>query len=143
MSGAKNLKRNRILDAPIAVNLPGLNRIEVSRNRSRRFEELRFNLPEFRKFNNGGLLLAALVDAARLQNGFFAIPVPSESKSHVRLGIHSALHFRLFPAFSVVRGYFDLADEAAAGPRQAADFVKARSGQFLSARRARNHRTRP
>src|SRR4029077_10489664 len=77
---------------------------------------------------------AHLIGAARLQDGFLAVPIPAESESHMCLGIDWALNFRFAPRLAIVRGNFNGFDQASAGPGQAADFVEARTIQFLPTR---------
>src|ERR1700704_2297294 len=141
-SGAEKLKDQRILNAPITIDLPGLNGIEVSGNRSRRSKEFRLDSPEFRQFDGGGLCLAAFIRTPGLEHGFFSIPIPGEPKARVRLRIHRPLDFSFLPSISTVNGNLDLADYPSAGPRQAADLIEPRAGQYLAAGRARNHRSR-
>src|SRR5258708_4779718 len=114
----------------------------MSGNRSCFYEKVGFNFPEFRKFNYSWLPVTEFVRATRLKNGFFSIPIPTETESHVSLRIYWTLDFRLAPGFSVVSRNFDRFDRSSARPCEAADFVKARSIQFLSARGMSDHRSR-
>src|SRR6202521_531670 len=123
-----------ILDAPVRIHFPGLNRIEVAGNRSRLDEKVRLDFPEFRQLNDRRLPLAYFIRAAGLKDGFLAIPIPAKSESHVRLRIDRTLNFRLAPRLAIVRRNFDRLDNSSAGPRQAANFIEAGTIQFLSAR---------
>src|SRR3981189_2725958 len=96
-SGAEKLKNQRILNAPITIDLPGLNGIEVAGDRSRRSKEFRLDAPEFCQLDGRGLCLAAFIRAPRLEHGFFSIPIPGEPKARVRLRIYRPLDFRFLP----------------------------------------------
>jgi len=60
-SDANKLQDQRILNAPVTVDLPRLNSIEVAGNRSRRSKELRLDAPEFGQFDGRGLGLASFI----------------------------------------------------------------------------------
>src|SRR5271169_1262483 len=93
MTGStRRSKRNRILDAPVGIHFPRLNRIEVPGNRPRLDEKVRLDFPEFCQLNHRRLPLAYFIRAARLKYGFLTIPIPAESESHVRLRIDRTLN---------------------------------------------------
>src|ERR1700688_384831 len=88
MTGStRRSKRNRILDAPVGIHFPRLNRIEVAGNRSRLDEKVRLDFPEFRQLNHRRLPLARFIGAAGLKDGFLAVPIPAKSESHMGLRI--------------------------------------------------------
>src|SRR5580704_10316494 len=108
MTGSTSrLKGNRILDAPVEIHFPGLDRIEVSGNRSCLDNKVRLDFPKFCEPHDRRLLLAGFIRTARLKDSFLAVPVPAKAESHVRLRIHRALNFSLAPGFAIVGGNFD------------------------------------
>src|SRR6476646_9285362 len=116
-SGARSLKRDRILYAPVGIDLPRLNGVEVPGNCPRFDKEVRFHLPEFCQFHHSRLLLSRFIRAARLQNRFLTIPVPAKSESHMGFRIYRTLNLGFAPCFSVVGGNFNGFDAASTGPR--------------------------
>ena len=79
------------MNAPITIDLPRLNGIEVTGNRSCRSKEFRLDAPEFSQFDGGGLRLAALIRAPGLEHGFFSIPIPAEGKCGVAIWLRTGM----------------------------------------------------
>ncbi len=76
---------NRILDAPVVVHFPGLNRVEITHHLLRLLEEVHVRAPELGNFDDRRLDRTCFIRAAGLQNGFAAVPSPRDGESSVRL----------------------------------------------------------
>ena len=71
---------NCIDDAPIPIDLPGLNAVEVIGLQ----EVLGRHAQHLRRLGDRWLHFAFFVGAARLQHDFLAVPLPRETESRVR-----------------------------------------------------------
>src|ERR1700741_2604764 len=137
------LKRDRVLNASVAIHFPGLNGVEMPDNCTSLLKELRLDPPKCRYFRHRRLNFILIVSGAGLQHGFLPIPLPRKPKPRVRLRIDWALYLRVFPAAPAVRRDFDPSNCAPTRPRQARNFIKARARQFLRAGWPCDHGLRP
>src|SRR5665213_180947 len=129
-----------IVHAPIARDSPMLNRVVGTRYAEIVGQRL---IEIFRGFRARGLHCAQIVRAARKNHALFSVPFPPQPKSHMGHLERRCPKISFLPGLALIGGYFHSPDRAAAGPRQAADFVKARPVELLSGRRIRDHRLRP
>src|SRR3954470_12377239 len=121
-----------IAHAPVAADSPGLNRIVGARGAVVRVERL---VEVFRDFGRGRLTRAELIGAARHQHGLTAVPVPMQAKPRMGHWVGGRSKLGGFPPLSGVGGDLDVANRAAARPRQARDLIKPATGQLLPAGR--------
>ena len=92
----------RILDAPVARYLPGLDRIKVANDESYFSEILNVGAPKFGYFDNRRLHNALVVRAPRLQDALIAIPFPRYGKPGVRLRNDRAMQLRIAPSATAI-----------------------------------------
>src|SRR5262245_1902846 len=97
------------------------------------------HVKEFRELRSRRLNLAEFVCTAGHNHALLSVPLPVHAKPRVRHSMSIPSNFSLFPGVATVRGYFDLTNNASAGPGEAGDLVDATAGQLLSAGRERDH----
>src|SRR5215831_17723579 len=110
--------REAIGHAPILRDLPWLHRVVEPRHAESLIEGL---VPVLGDLLARRLRLAELVDAARHDLGFVAVPVPRVDETAERHPLRRAIEFGLVPFLAAIRRHLDLLDGAAAGPGEAAD----------------------
>src|SRR5262245_34273122 len=123
--------------APIAGDLPGLNRVVQSRHTECLIERL---VPVLGELFSRRLSLTDFVNAARKDLRLFSVPIPLIAETGMRHTLRRSLEFSLVPFLAAVGGHFHQLDGAATGPGQAADLVEALAGQLLSPGRERDDR---
>src|SRR6185436_584029 len=84
--------------------------------------------------------ITRVVFASRREQGFTAIPAPRPAEARVRVREDGRLQFGLRPRQAAISRDVDAPNRAAAGPRQAGDFVHARAAQGVAAGRVGDHR---
>src|SRR5262245_45838695 len=130
---------NRIVNAPIARDLPRLNGIVVAWHVER---VIRRHVEELGDLGSRRLNLAEFIGAPREQLGFTSIAIPAVDKFGVRHAIGRPPDLGVLPVSAAGGGHFDLANGAPTGPGQATNLVVPAAGQLLSPGRKRDYRLR-
>src|SRR5258706_9778061 len=106
-------RRQTVRNLAIATDPPRLNPVAVSELAlNRRVKLLPGEAPVLRKFSLRRLNLALDVRAARLQDGFFALPLPRQHETGVCLGEYRSCQFGLLVCLAAVGGNLHLAHRA-------------------------------
>src|SRR5262245_20487839 len=120
IAGRKNLSEQDIGNAPIASDLPWLNRVEMNGAGRWIFFPIRWvHAPVLGQLRQRRLRLTRVVRATRLDHRLLSVPGPVKRKPGMRLRKHRRMTLRFPPTPAAVRGYFYFGDHACAGPRQA------------------------
>src|SRR4029077_1558791 len=123
----------RILDTPVPVYFPGLDRVEIAHDLLRFQEKVHVGVPELGNFKDRWLYRAGFIRAAGLQDGLIAVPSPRAGESSVRFPRDGIVELRALPvAASTGRDLAPL-DGGRAGPRQPCDLMESGAGHFISA----------
>src|SRR5438105_2928112 len=130
IADASRLSEHRIVYAPIAGHLPGLDGGEMS-GAGGLFRV--GDAPDLIQLRHRRLNVARVIGAPRHDHRFFSVPGPVESKPGMRLRMHRRLKLRFLPDLAAVGGYFDLRDRARTGPGQAGNLDISLPGQLHSA----------
>src|SRR5260221_10193483 len=93
---------NRIFHAPVAVHFPGLNGVQVARDKRGLFEEINVRAPNFGYFRERWLNHAFIIRAPRHKQSFLSAPIPRSRESSVRFARDRVLNLRIFPTSAAI-----------------------------------------
>src|SRR6266850_3579814 len=133
----RTLREKGIAHAPIRIYFPGLNRIEVFGKCC--LKKAGGRAPGLCQIGERWLHIADIVGGTGQEHGLFAVPMPWQAKPRMRDPMYRVLELRVLPRAATVRGDLYSADGPLPRPRQARDFVEARTRQRLAARRTRDN----
>src|ERR1700692_1870940 len=122
---------HRIVNTPIAGDLPALNGVEMEGMVCMFPRILALDAPEFAQLFERGLNIPAFIGGTGCEHGLASVPGPGGGKTGIRFSVYRPLNLRALPGLAAVGGYLHPADTAGARPCQAGNLIESFAGKRL------------